>query len=76
MAALNAGAIEFLTKPVNPVEFQARVQNIVSLSRARRQLADQAEWLRREVERAVGELREREQEIIHRLTLAAEYKDP
>ncbi|MDI6836480.1 HD domain-containing phosphohydrolase [Ciceribacter thiooxidans] len=76
MAALNAGAIDFLTKPVNPVEFQARVQNIVSLSRARKQLADQAEWLRREVDRAVTELRQREQEIIHRLTLAAEYKDP
>ena len=76
MAALNAGAIDFLTKPINPVEFQARVQNIVSLARARRQLADQAEWLRREVDRAVGELRLREQEIIHRLTLAAGYKDP
>ena len=76
MAALNAGAIDFLTKPINPVEFQARVQNIVSLARARRQLADQAEWLRREVDRAVFELRQREQEIIHRLTLAAGYKDP
>lgn len=76
MAALNAGAIDFLTKPINPVEFQARVQNIVSLARARRQLADQAEWLRREVDRAVIELRQREQEIIHRLTLAAGYKDP
>lgn len=76
MAALDAGAIDFLTKPVDPVEFHARMHNIVSLSRARRQLADQAEWLRREVERAVGELREREQEIIYRLTLAANYKDP
>ena len=76
MAALNAGAIDFLTKPIKPVEFQARVQNIVSLARARRQLADQAEWLRREVDRAVIELRQREQEIIHRLTLAAGYKDP
>lgn len=76
MAALNAGAIDFLTKPVNPVEFQARVHNIVSLTTARKQLADQAEWLRREVDRAVGELRLREQEIIHRLTLAAGYKDP
>ncbi|MUO79967.1 response regulator [Agrobacterium vitis] len=76
MAALNAGAIDFLTKPVNPIEFQARIHNIVSLSIARRQLADQAEWLRREVDRAVGELRQREQEIIERLTLAAGYKDP
>ncbi|MDQ0456884.1 HD domain-containing phosphohydrolase [Rhizobium paknamense] len=76
MAALNAGAIDFLTKPVNPVEFHARIQNIVSLAEARRQLADQAEWLRREVEKAVSELRLREQEIIERLTLAAGYKDP
>ncbi len=76
MAALNAGAIDFLTKPVNPVEFQARLQNIVSLTMARRQLADQAEWLRQEVEKAVQALRLREQEIIERLTLAAGYKDP
>lgn len=76
MAALNAGAIDFLTKPVNPVEFQARIQNIVSLTVARRQLAEQAEWLRREVDKAVSELRQREQEIIERLTLAAGYKDP
>ncbi|MGV8939713.1 MAG: HD-GYP domain-containing protein [Allorhizobium sp.] len=76
MAALNAGAIDFLTKPVNPVEFHARVQNIVSLAEARRQLANQAEQLRLEVDRAVGELRLREREIIHRLTLAAGYKDP
>jgi Response regulator containing a CheY-like receiver domain and an HD-GYP domain len=76
MEALNAGAIDFLTKPVNPVEFQARVQNIVSLADARRKLADQAEWLRREVDKAVAQLREREQEIIQRLTLAAGYKDP
>lgn len=76
MEALDAGAIDFLTKPVNPVEFHTRVQNIVSLAEARRKLADQAEWLRREVDKAVGQLREREQEIIHRLTLAAGYKDP
>ena len=76
MEALNAGAIDFLTKPVSPVEFQTRVQNIVSLTEARRKLADQSEWLRREVDKAIYQLREREQEIIHRLTLAAGYKDP
>lgn len=76
MAALNAGAIDFITKPVNPVEFNARLHNIVSLTVARRQLANQAEWLRQEVENAVQALRLREQEIIERLTLAAGYKDP
>lgn len=75
MTALNAGAMDFLTKPVNPLEFRARVQNIVSLTDARSKLADKAEWLRTEVEKTVRELREREHEIIHRLTLAAGYKD-
>ena len=76
MTALNAGAIDFLTKPINPLEFQARIRNLVALTTARNQLADRAEWLRTEVEKVVKELREREQEIIYRLTLAASYKDP
>jgi putative two-component system response regulator len=76
MTALNAGAIDFLTKPINPLEFQARIRNLVALIDARNQLADRAEWLRNEVDKVVAELREREQEIIYRLTLAASYKDP
>ena len=75
MAALNAGAIDFLTKPVNPLEFQARIKNLVALVDARNKLADKAEWLRIEVEKAVVELRAREEEIIDRLTIAASYKD-
>ncbi|MFD1747125.1 HD domain-containing phosphohydrolase [Rhizobium helianthi] len=76
MTALNAGAIDFLTKPINPLEFQARVRNLVALTNARNQLAERADWLRTEVEKVVTELREREKEIIYRLTLAASYKDP
>ncbi|WP_083531206.1 HD domain-containing phosphohydrolase [Pararhizobium antarcticum] len=75
MAALNAGAIDFLTKPVNPLEFQARIKNLVALVDARNKLADKAEWLRIEVDKAVVELRAREEEIIDRLTIAASYKD-
>ncbi|TCP81659.1 putative two-component system response regulator [Rhizobium sp. PP-CC-2G-626] len=75
MAALNAGAIDFLTKPVNPLEFQARMRNLMALADARRKLSDRAEWLRAEVESAVAELRAREEEIIDRLTIAAAYKD-
>lgn len=76
MTALNAGAIDFMTKPINPLEFQARIRNLVALTSARNQLAEKAEWLRAEVDKVVKELREREQEIIYRLTLAASYKDP
>ena len=75
MAALNAGAIDFLTKPVNPLEFQARMRNLVALVTAQNKLADTAEWLRTEVEKAILELRAREEEIIERLTIAASYKD-
>lgn len=75
MAALNAGAIDFLTKPINPLEFQARVRNLVALVDARDKLANKAEWLRTEVEKATIELRAREEEIINRLTIAASYKD-
>ncbi|MCJ8150789.1 HD domain-containing phosphohydrolase [Shinella sedimenti] len=75
IAALNAGAIDFLTKPVNPLEFQARVRNLVALVDARKKLADKAEWLRTEVDKAVSELRAREEEIIDRLTIATSYKD-
>jgi putative two-component system response regulator len=75
MAALDAGAIDFLTKPVNPLEFQARMRNLVALVDAQNKLADKAAWLRAEVDKAVSELRSREEEIIERLTLAASYKD-
>jgi len=73
--AIQAGAVEFLNKPIDPVEFRARLGNIVRLSLVQRQLADRADWLRREVEKATAELREREEEIVHRLALAAGYKD-
>jgi putative two-component system response regulator len=73
--ALQAGAVEFLHKPIDPVEFKARLANIVRLSIVQRQLADRAAWLRSEIEKATAELREREEEIVHRLALAAGYTD-
>ena len=75
MACLDAGAIDFLNKPVNPLEFQARIKNLLSLVDARNKLADKAEWLREEVSKATAEIREREEEIIDRLSIAASFKD-
>ncbi|QKC84774.1 HD domain-containing phosphohydrolase [Mesorhizobium sp. NZP2077] len=73
--AIHAGATEFLHKPVEPVEFKARMRNLVRLCEAQRDLVHRAEWLKVEVDKATQELREREEEIIRRLTLAAGYKD-
>ena len=75
LSALRAGAVEFLSKPIDPVEFATRITNLGRLCEAQRKLADHAAWLRDEVEAATAELRRREEEIIHRLTLAAGYKD-
>lgn len=76
MSALNAGAIDFLTKPINPVDFHERLKNLIALSDARGKLAERAAWLRSDVDRAVAEIRAREEEIIHRLAVAANFKDP
>lgn len=73
MDALNAGAIDFLTKPVDFQEFKARVQNIAALAEARRR---HAESLQAERRGDADLLREQECEIIQRITLAAGYKDP
>ncbi len=73
MDALNAGAIDFLTKPVDFHEFKARVQNIAALAEARHR---HAESLQTGQAGGTDAFREQEREIIQRITLAAGYKDP
>ncbi|HEY1654584.1 MAG TPA: HD domain-containing phosphohydrolase [Candidatus Tumulicola sp.] len=73
--ALEMGANDFLTKPIDRIEFTARIRNLLEIARSRRQLADRAQWLREEVERATATLAAREIETIVRLTRAAESRD-
>jgi putative two-component system response regulator len=74
--ALGAGATDFLTKPVDKVEFQARIKNMLMLSDAQKKLADHSTWLAEEVRRATLEILDRERETVVRLSRAAEYRDP
>jgi putative two-component system response regulator len=74
--ALDLGANDFLTKPVDKVEFLARAKNMLSLNQARKQLADHASWLAGEVRKATKEIVDRERETVFRLSKAAEYRDP
>lgn len=83
MDALNAGAIDFLTKPVDFQEFKARVQNIAALAGARQRHAEattrQAVKFGANAPALAPELddiRDWECEIIQRITLAAGYKEP
>ena len=74
--ALQIGATDFLTKPVDRIEFSARVRNMLALGASRRHLADRAAWLAEEVKKATAAIHEREQELLFRLSRAAEFRDP
>ena len=74
--ALDLGANDFLTKPIDKVEFLARARNMLSLNQARKHMADHASWLAGEVRKATQEILKRERETVFRLAKAAEYRDP
>lgn len=74
-AALTAGATDFLRKPVDPIEVKSRLRNLLKLRDVQNKLRDRVAWLADEVSNATRELVEREEEIIYRLSRAAEYRD-
>ncbi len=73
--ALRAGATDFLGKPCDPVEIQARITNLMKISAAHRQEQDRAARLASEVAAAVAVIEDREREIIALLMRAAEHRD-
>jgi putative two-component system response regulator len=75
LSAIAAGANDFLVKPFDSIELQARVKNLLALRAAQLELADRARWLQREVETATRHVVEREEELIWRLARAIEYRD-
>lgn len=76
LEAIEAGATEFLSKPVNPSEFKARMRNMAQLRISQLMLKDKALLLQSEVDKAVSMIRDREQEALNVLGRASEYKDP
>lgn len=75
MSAIEAGATEFLQKPVDMIELRARVKNLLNLRRAHMELATRAEGLVAVVNAKSVELAASEEEIIWRLARAIEYRD-
>jgi putative two-component system response regulator len=73
--AIELGANDFLNKPADPIEFVARVRNLLALHDSRHKLANRALHLADEVRKATVQIARREQETIHRLTRASEFRD-
>ncbi|MBL4760330.1 MAG: response regulator [Mariprofundaceae bacterium] len=74
--ALEAGANDFLNKPIDKTEFLARTRSMLSLRKNQIQLANRAQWLAGEVHKATESLRQQEREALVILSKAAEYRDP
>jgi len=73
--ALEAGATDFLIKPLDDHETRARCANLLELRRHKIVLSDQARVLQYQVDKSVAEIHERELETLAKLAKAGEFRD-
>jgi len=73
--ALEAGATDFLYKPIDHYECRARCRNLLQLKKQQGIIKDRAHWLEKEVFKKTSEIQLREKETLLRLARAGEYRD-
>ncbi|MFT3757226.1 MAG: two-component system response regulator [Pseudoxanthomonas sp.] len=74
-AALDAGVIDFLVKPVRPRELRARCRNLLQLRQQSENVKQRAMSLEQRLLSSMHEVEERERETLSRLARAIEYRD-
>jgi len=74
-AALDAGVIDFLVKPVRPRELRSRCKNLLLLRQQGESVKERARSLDRQVLENMREIEERERESLYRLARAVHYRD-
>ena len=74
-AALDAGAADFLARPINPRECQARCRNLLKMRSLQNEKARHAEILTQRVAEVTLDLQATSMEMLQRLAGAAEKRD-
>jgi two-component system response regulator RpfG len=74
-AALDAGVIDFLVKPIRPRELRARCRNLLQLRQQSESVKQRALSLEQRLLSSMHEVEERERETLSRLARAIEYRD-
>ncbi len=73
--ALDAGATDFLTRPIDYHECLARCTNLLTMRRQQKIIRNRARWLEEQVALATKRVHSRERETLLRLAKAGEYRD-
>ncbi len=73
--ALDAGATDFLNRPIDEHECRARCRNLLTLRSQQRIIRDRAALLEDQVAEATRKIKARERETLLRLAKAGEYRD-
>ena len=74
--ALRDGANDYLNKPVDNLEFSVRARNLLTVRQHARFMRDRTTWLEEEIAKATASILDRERETLHRISRAAEFRDP
>jgi len=74
-AALEAGVIDFMVKPIRPRELRTRCKNLLQMRQQGESVKERARSLEYRVLEGLHEVEQREREMLYRLAKAIEYRD-
>ena len=73
--ALESGATDFITKPIDPYECSVRCRNMLSLRMQQRIILNRSLFLEKAIAEATEQIRQRELETLLKLAKAGEHRD-
>ena len=74
-AALDVGVLDFLIKPVRPLELRSRCRNLLDLRKQGESVKEHARQLETQVQAGLAEIEQREREMLFRMARLVEYRD-